>query len=53
VTSWSKEAVQRTLYGVPTMASGPRYQSLGTTNFIIKKNKLSMQDVDTYPDQRL
>jgi len=53
VTSWSREAVQRNLYSVPTMASGPRSQSLGTTNFIIKKNKLSTQDVDTCPDQRL
>ena len=35
VTSWSKEAIQRNLYGVPTMASGPRSQSLGTTKFII------------------
>jgi len=53
MTSWSIEAVQRNLYGVPTMASGPRSQSLGTTNFIIKKNKLSTQDDDTCPNQRL
>jgi len=25
MTSSSEEAVQRTLYGVPTMVSGPRY----------------------------
>jgi len=33
MTSWSREAVQRNLYGVPTMASGPRSQSFGNCQF--------------------
>jgi len=54
LTSRSRDVTHRNLYGAPTMASGPRFQSLGTTNFLFKRRlNYQPQDVDICPDQKV